>query len=290
MININNIYNIIKIFCEVDDFIKTFDKYMESRSISSNTPKNRNKSSIMSRSEIITILIMFHSSNEKTLKRFYNKTIRNNYKKEFPNLVFYNRFVELQKNCILPMLYFLGLKRTGKCTGISFIDSTRLKVCHNKRIHNHKVFKGLAKRVHISVGFFYGFKLHLVINDKGEILSFLITPGNVDDREPLKDKNFIKRIFGKIFGDKGYISTTLKELLFVDGINLITKLRKNMKGQILTNSEKVLLRKRSLIETVNDELKNIYQIEHSRYRSIANFFANLVSPVFRNLTPILKFK
>ncbi len=287
MINIHNITNITKIFCEVDDFMIFFDKNIKKKLIPCDSVKHLNTKSKLTRSEIITILIMFHSSNEKTLKHFYNTTIRNNYKKEFPNLVSYNRFVELQKNAILPMLCFLMMRRTGDCTGISFVDSTRLKVCHNKRINSNKVFKGFAQRGHTSVGFFYGFKLHLVINDKGEILSLLVTPGNVDDREPFKNQSFIKRLFGKIFGDKGYISKALKEFLFADGINLITKLKKNMKGQTLSNSEKVLLRKRSLIETVNDELKNICQIEHSRHRSIANFFCKFN---FRNNFIFLFFK
>ena len=127
------------------------------------------------------------------------------------------------------------------------------------------------------MGYFFGFKLHLVINDKGEILNFVITPGNVDDREPLKNGSFLEKVFGKLFADKGYIGQKLFEQLFVDGIQLITGLKRNMKNCLMSISDKILLRKRSIIETINDELKNTCQIEHSRHRSFGNFLTNLIS-------------
>jgi hypothetical protein len=185
--------------------------------------------------------------------------------------------VELQQKAVMPMVLFLQLCCLGKCTGISFIDSTPLRVCHIRREHSHKVFKGIATKGQCSIGWFFGFKLHIVINDKGEILDFLFTQGNVDDREPLKDKNFHDKIFGKLFGDKGYISKSLFDNLFIDGIHLITKPRKNMKNSLMLLQDKILLKKRALIETVNDELKNICQIEHTRHRSFGNFITNLIS-------------
>ena len=127
------------------------------------------------------------------------------------------------------------------------------------------------------MGWFYRFKLHLICNEMGELLSFMVTPGNVDDREPLKNKTFVEQLFGKLVGDKGYISKDIFSKLFVDGIQLITKLRNNMKGQIMTLSDKILLRKRAIIETINDELKNIAQIEHSRHRSVTGFTVNLMA-------------
>jgi hypothetical protein len=126
------------------------------------------------------------------------------------------------------------------------------------------------------MGWFYGFKLHIVINDKGDILNFMITQANVDDREPLKTENFLKDIFGKLFGDKAYISQKLVQILFVDSIHLVTGIKNNMKNCLMSMSDKILLRKRSIIETVNDELKNICQVEHSRHRSFANFISNLI--------------
>ena len=120
-------------------------------------------------------------------------------------------------------------------------------------------------------------KLHIVINDKGEFLNFRITQANVDDREPLKNESFLRAVFGKLYADKGYISEKLQQLLFVDGVHLITNIRNNMKNSLMTAADKILLRKRSVIETVNDELKNICQIEHSRHRSFTNFVTNLIA-------------
>lgn len=128
-----------------------------------------------------------------------------------------------------------------------------------------------------TVGWFHGFKLHIVINDKGEILNFAITQAHVDDRDPLKNEGFLKNIFGKLFGDKGYISKKLTEILFTDGVQLVTGIRNNMKNCLMSMNDKIMLRKRSVIETVNDELKNICQVEHSRHRSFVNFTVNLLA-------------
>lgn len=133
---------------------------------------------------------------------------------------------------------------------------------------------------------FYGFKLHLVINDRGEIIQWKLTPGNVDDRQPLKDKRFTERLFGKLFADRGYISQNLFEMLFVDNIHLVTKIKKNMKNSLMSLYGKSLLRKRSVIETVNDELKNVCQIEHTRHRAFDNFATNLIAGLIAyNLLP-----
>jgi len=196
---------------------------------------------------------------------------------EFPQLVSYNRFVELMQSAMLALIVFLKTKRLGGCTGISFIDSTPLRACHIKREHSHKVLRGLATKGQCSIGWFFGLKLHFIINDKGEILDFVLTPGNTDDRKPLSGTNLLSRIHGKLFGDKGYISKILFEQLFIDGIHLITKLRKNMKNSLMHMSDKILLRKRAVIETVVDELKNICQIEHTRHRSQEGFIVNLIS-------------
>lgn len=166
----------------------------------------------------------------------------------------------------------------GTCTGISFVDSNPLRVCRNQRILIHKTFEGLAGRGKCSMGWFFGFKIHLIINDKGEILNFMFTPGNVDDHEPLRQENFLKNIKGKLCVDKGYIGQALFENLFTSGIQLITKVKNNMKNSLMSVADKILLRKRALIETVNDELKNT-QIEHSRHRSFNNFIANSLSAI-----------
>ena len=231
----------------------------------------------MSESKIMTIVIYFHLMRFRDFKHYYLFHVCRNMRAEFPHLVSYNRFVELMQSCLLPLVVFLKIQRLGKCTGISFIDSTPLRACHIKREHSHKVLRGMATKGQCSIGWFYGLKLHFIINDKGEILDFILTPGNIDDRKPLKGTNILSRIYGKLFGDKGYISQTLFEQLFIDGIHLITKLRKNMKNSLMHFSDKIILRKRAFIETVCDELKNICQIEHTRHRSQEGFIVNLIS-------------
>ena len=270
--------NLIEIYYFADEFCKEFDKTMEARQINEDSTKKRRKRlSTLNDAEVITILIAFHLGSFRNLKHFYTRYVQIHMIQEFPQTVSYNRFVELQQKVLLPMTLFLRVMRAGSNTGISFIDSTPIRVCKNKRIFNHKVFKGIAQRGKSTMGYFFGFKLHLVVNDKGEVIEFMITPGNVDDRDPLKNVNFLKNLKGKLFADKGYVSQTLFEVLFMGGIQLVTGLRRNMKNQLMSMNDKILLRKRSVIETINDELKNICQIEHSRHRSFANFISNLIS-------------
>ena len=271
-------HKVTEIFFIIDEFDKNFEKIVSDHSLVQNTDlKQRNRKSTLSDSEVMTILILFHSGHYRDLKHYYINHVKKHMKDEFPQTVSYNRFVELQKKVVVKLAIFLKMFCLGKCTGISYIDSTPIRVCHIKREKQHKVFKGFAQKGQCSLGWFYGFKLHLIINDKGEILDFIITPGNIDNRKPLSDMNLHKRIFGKLFGDKGYISKDLFEQLFIDGVHLITKIKKNMKNSLMLLQDKIALRKRALIETVNDELKNICQVEHTRHRSFDNFVTNLLS-------------
>lgn len=269
---------ITEIYFIVDCFSQEFDTTMGGHSIKKSTTKTyKQREFVLSDSEVITILLLFHLGSYRNLKHFYVNHVQKYLASEFPKTVSYNRFVELQSKVIMKLAIFVKTYCLGNCTGISFIDSTPLRACHIKRERQNKVFKTLATKGQCSVGWFYGFKLHLIINDKGEILEFMLTQGNVDDREPLKNKSFHDKIFGKLFGDKGYISSSLFEELFIDGIHLITKIKKNMKNCLMHIHDKIALRKRSLIETVNDELKNMCQIEHTRHRSFNNFLTNLLS-------------
>ncbi|WP_268225883.1 IS982 family transposase [Sinomicrobium oceani] len=269
---------ITEIFCVVDDFCKEMNLIIDKNAIVQTTgKKKRNRKSRLSDSEVITIMILFHLKGYRCLKHFYINHVTQHMKDDFPETVSYNRFVELQKKCVLPMTIFLQTCCLGKCSGISFLDSTVLKACHYKREKQNKVFKGTAAKGRGTMGWFFGFKLHIVINERGEIIDFLITQGNVDDRQPLKDKTFHDKVFGKIFADRGYIGKDLFEKLFVDGIHLVTKIKKNMKNALVHVYDKILLRKRAVVESVNDILKNQCQIEHTRHRSFDNFITNLVS-------------
>jgi hypothetical protein len=279
---------ITEIFCAVDDFCKAFEPWLESKMIESGDRKRERKSSL-SLSEVMTILIIFHSSGYRTLKHFYHYLLdaRGDL---FPSLVSYSRFVELQPRAVMGLWGYINYSRS-KASGISFIDSTKIAVCGNKRISRNQVFKGSAKIGKSTMGWFFGFKLHLIINECGEILSCTLTTANTDDRAPVK--NLAKKLFGKLFGDKGYVSEKLTEELKEMGVELITQIKKNMKQKAHKLIDQILLRKRSIIETVNDQLKNISQIEHTRHRSIPNFltnvFAGIVAYMFQEKKPKIKF-
>jgi len=264
--------DITTVYCSVDDFWITFKEEWNKHLIELGK-SDRGPDPILSPSEMMTIFILFHQSNYRTFKHFYLGYVCTHLTKEFPKLISYSRFVHLMKNLIIPLFAYL-LQYRGEVTGISFIDSTKLQVCHNKRIPRNKVFKKIAKRGKTTAGWFYGFKLHLIINDKGEILSFLLTPGNVAD--VAMTEQLVQGITGKLFGDKGYISSKIATKLLEKGVQLFTTLRSKMKQKLMPLLDKILLRKRVLIETVNDQLKNISQIEHSRHRSVANFAVNVL--------------
>lgn len=270
---------VIEIYSLADDFMQLFSAEMRKHTLSNKKPTCAGRKPIMRDAEIITILVLFHLKGYRCLKHFYTEYVAKHMCDLFSNLLSYNRFVELQKSIMLPLAIFVKEVLLGKCTGITFVDSTPLKVCRPQRIHCHKVFKGIATRGHCSMGWFFGFKLHIICNDRGEILNFVFTPANVDDREPLNYEHFLKEVYGKLVGDKGYISSKLFERLFVDGIQMITKVKKNMKNAFISYSDKILLRKRAIIESVNDELKNICQIEHSRHRRFENFITNLLAGI-----------
>ncbi len=263
--------DLVELFCSIDDFWETFKSEWNAHLIANNS--NRGPDPQMSISEMMTLVILFHHSGYRCFKHFYTY-VQNNLYQEFPKLLSYTRFVEQKKKLFVPLFFYL-LYIKGQITGIAFVDSTSIEVCHNKRISRNKVFKKLAKRGKTTSGWFYGFKLHLIINDKGEIIAFQLTPGNVSDITMLE--TLTTGLWGKLFGDKGYISSKQAEKLFLQGVQLITGLRTKMKQKLIPLMDKILLRKRSLIETVNDQLKNISQIEHTRHRSPANFLINLLA-------------
>jgi hypothetical protein len=262
---------LLELFCAVDDFCQqqgtTAVKRLSERA------GQRVRQPRLSESEIMTIVIHFHQSGYRTFKDYYIKYVQVSLKADFPGWVSYSRFVTLMKR-VAVLLWRYACACCGTCSGISYIDSTALRVCTNHRITRHRVFAGLAARGQCSLGWFYGFKLHLVINEQGEILAFTLTSGNVDDRKPTPA--LVKRLFGKLFGDKGYLSQPLFEQLKQHGVQLITAVRANMKNRLMLIHDKLLLRKRYIIETINDQLKNQSQIEHSRHRSPVNFMTNLL--------------
>ena len=269
-----SIRDVEALYCSVDTFWQVFEPWWKRELLASGACR-RWRATRLHPSELMTIAILFQQSGYRTFKAFYTQYVQVHLRAEFPQLVSYNRCIELLRRIVIPLTVYLHTQM-GTCTGISFIDSTPLAVCHPARIHQHRVFRADARRGKTSVGWFYGFKLHLVVNDRGELLAFCLTPGNTDDRQPVS--RLARRLFGKLLGDKGYISAALAEQLLVrQGLHLITKLRKNMRNVLLPLADKLLLRKRALIESINDQLKNICQIEHTRHRSPLNFLGHLLA-------------
>jgi len=266
--------SLLELFCDVDDFCQAFEPAWKQKLVTSGECRRQRERSL-SLSEIMTIVIHFHQSQYRNFKAYYQEYVMKRLRSEFPNLVSYTRFVEFMPSALIPLSVFLRTVCFGDCSGISFIDSTSLDVCDNRRIAQHRVFDGFAARGKTSMGWFFGFKLHLVVNDRGEILNITLTPGNVDDRKPVPE--LVRNLFGKLVGDRGYISQPLfEELLNNFNIQFIVGIKSNMKNKLMPIFDKILLRKRAIIETIIDQLKNISQIEHSRHRSPINFLVNLV--------------
>lgn len=258
-----------------DDFCKEFALQQEKDTIEDKNIRHRNKPNHMGNAKIM----VFHSGSFHCFKHYYKEYVCKHLQHLFSDLLSYNRFVEQKKEVLLPLTIFIKKVLQGTCIGLSFVDSTPLRVCCNQRILVHKTFERLAERRKGSMGWFFEFKLHLIINDKGEILNFMFSLGNVDNRAPLKQGKFLKNIKEKLCTDKEYIIQGLFKDLFLNGIQLVTKVKNNMRNSLMNIADKILLRKRALIETVNDELKNITQIEHSRHCSFSNFITNSLSAI-----------
>ncbi|UCG35574.1 MAG: IS982 family transposase [Candidatus Omnitrophota bacterium] len=280
---------IIEIFCDLDDFCKDFFQGQAAK-VLPNPNRKRRRECRMSISEIMTIIVLFHLSHYRTFKDFYHECVLFHLRNYFPQLVSYNRFVELQASVIAPLTAYLLSKR-GKETDLYYVDSSPIKVCHNRRIYKHKVFKGIAERGKHSMGWFFGFKLHLAINHKGELMNFCFTIGNKSDLSVLRF--LLKNLKGLAAGDKGYISKQKTEELTKQGLQFITKIRKNMKQKMMSSFAKFFLSKRGVVETVIEQLKSICQIEHTRHRSPFNFITNLLAAlaayVLKPRKPSLKF-
>ena len=246
-------YKVTELFCIIDEFCKHFDAENAGNLLEDNsgTKRGRRQASL-SDSEIMTILLYFHFGTFRNFKHYYLFFIKGTMKSYFPKAVSYNRFVELESRVFFQLMFFLNLGAFVRCTGITFVDSTMIPVCHNLRRYANKVFKGIATDGKGTMGWCHGFKLHLACNDRGEIIAFVLTGANVSDKDPNVFKVLAKRLYGKLFADKGYIS----QKLFYD---------------------RMMLRKRYIIETINDMLKNTAQIVHLRHRSVNNFVMNLIS-------------
>ncbi len=268
-------HQLIELYCNIDDFCRKYKEDLDEISIEEDPKKRKRKRvSKMSLSEIMTISIFYKQLKFSNFKAYYKEHVEQYLRPFFPDLVAYSTFTKLMKKCVLPMYCLLEYLK-GKCTGLSIVDSTSLIICRSPRRYSHKLFKGIARSGKSSLGWFFGFKLHVIINHFGEIVNFMLTSGNVNDTKPVPELS--KGLFGKLFGDRGYISKKLFKTLFQNGVEMVTKIKKNMKNKLMSLKDKLLLKKRMVIESVFNKLKNVYDINHSRHRSKANFLVNLFS-------------
>nr|WP_320109869.1 IS982 family transposase [Wolbachia endosymbiont (group A) of Icerya purchasi] len=282
--------DITKLFCLVDDFCRDIEKNFAGKLLPNG--KKPTRTTEIEHSEIMTIILLYQQSPCKNFKTFYLHYLTLLYKSEFPKLPSYTRFVALKPRVLWHLAMLLHwLCGQSENTGISYIDTTPIAVCHAKRISKNKVFAGIAKLSKSTYGWFFGFKLHMVINENGEIHALTLTKGNVDDRIPVP--NLTEKLTGLLFGDKGYIAKELFQKLFDRGLKLVTKVKKGMKNTLISLNEKILLRKRSIIETVFGYLKNRLEIEHTRHRSPVDFlvhiFSTLISYSIKSKKPSISY-
>lgn len=268
---------ITELFVEIDDFCKSFlpqwKQYILSEGESS---EPRGPEAGLIASEIMTILILYHCSNCKHFKNFYKGLILTALGGYFPGVPSYNRFLELVPKVMVPMTFFL-MSKMGKKTGVYYIDSTPLPVCHNLRIKRHKVFKGLATMGKTSTGWFFGFKLHLVFNNHNEVVALHISPANTHDTKPVR--TLTKGLLGKLFGDKGYLGQKLVQDLLKRGLHLMTRVRKNMQSIPMTLTDKILLNARNMAETIIGHIKEFSSLNLPRHRSVTNAFVHICAAI-----------
>jgi hypothetical protein len=281
--------DITALYCCLDDFCKVFAEWETHQLIPS--PGRRQRSGKLSRAEMLFIMVLFHLSAYKNFKTFYLYGIGCQHRACFRDLPHYDRFVSLMPRLFAPLMVLLH-SLSGEETGLYFGGSSKLAVCHNRRIDRHRVFDGLAARGKTSMGWFFGLKLHFVINHKGQIMALKITSGNIADSSVLDE--ITRHLTGKLYADKGYISREMFHTLWQRGLHLITGIRRNMRnhlmvlgeagqgstgaaGGIARRGDKIMLRKRFVIETVLDILKSEMGLEHTRHRSPVNAMVHVLS-------------
>jgi hypothetical protein len=264
--------DITALYCCLDDFCKVFADWEAHQLIPS--PRRRQRSGKLSRAEMLFIMVLFHLSPYKNFKTFYLYGIGCQHRACLRDLPHYDRFVSLMPRLFVPLMVLLH-SLSGEESGVYFADSSKLAVCHNCRIGRHRVFDGLAARGKTSTGWFFGLKLHFVINHKGQIMALKITPGNTADSTVLDEIS--QHLRGKLYADKGYISREVFTKLWQRGLHLITGIRRNMRNHLMLLGDTIMLRKRFVIETVLDILKSEMGLEHTRHRSPVNAMVHILS-------------
>jgi hypothetical protein len=269
---------LVEDFCQFDDFCQAFGPHWQARLLSQEAQpaKKRGPQAGLADSEIMTILVLYHSSQFRHFRTFYEGVVLTLLRSAFPKAPCYARFIAVTKHVWVPLTVFL-LSRMGRRTGIYYIDSTPLPVCHPRRINRHKVFAGLAERGKTSTGWFFGFKLHLVFNHDRQIVALTLTPGNVHDTTPVP--HLTRDLIGKLFADKGYVGKDLAQRLLRRGLILMTPMRRNMKRLPVSFFDKALLNGRNIVETIIGHIKEFSSLRLPKHRSVCNAFTHLTAAI-----------
>jgi hypothetical protein len=268
---------LVEIYVHCDDFIKDFMNHYKRTTVGPKTRRKPTREPALSASEIICICIYYHLSGFKCFQYYYYKVVQKQLLHDFPNLVSYERFIALCPR-VMPLLFaYLNFGRIGKPTGIYYSDSKKLPVCDNRRIHQNRVFRDMADRGKSSTGWFFGFKVFIVVNQFGQLMKCGINKASKADNNFDWMMQLFEGFKGLMFTDKGFISSAAFEKLYQKGLKLITGIRSNMKNKLMNWNEKLLHKKRGMIEAVNDILMTVCDIDHTRHRSPFNFFVNLFS-------------
>lgn len=267
-----------RLFIFADDACQALENYVKTHWLEKeNSPQKKTKRPALRESEIITILVYYHYSGYKNFEYYYKQFVLTDLESYFPKAPSYSHFLTLESRVgILLAILMQTLCKKATKTNIYYIDSKKIPVCDNLRIHSHQVFKGLAARGKSSTGWFYGFKVHLVINNWGEIVSFQLSAANQSDNHVDILTHLLSHLQGICVGDKGYL-TQLWAKFYEDGLKIVHKIRNNMKNKLLSVSEKYYLVKRGVIESVNDILASVFDLTHTRHRKAENAFCHILS-------------
>jgi hypothetical protein len=274
-----NAMDLTTIFCQADEFCKYYEKNAPKELLERDSCEVMRRGCSMSRSELMALTIYYAalSTELKTFKAFY-KYRYDELKSAFPGLLSYNRIIELREELLTPLaMFFISL--FAHCTGTSWIDSTKIIACHNKRQYSHKTLKAIAAKGKTGDGWFYGLKLHAVVNEFSEFVMIMLTPGNVADNSEAVINTCTRHLQGLLFGDKGYILSPERwRELYERGLKLIHGLRANMRNKFVSLDEKLLLSKRANIcESPFSKLKDRMSLQSTKHRSLYGFFCNTLT-------------
>jgi len=263
--NCNEWETLYHIFDRIDDLLKAMSISLRRKLLADLKPKGGRPSGL-SLPAILTLGIFRFATGVKDVKHYHRKLV-SSYSQELGRIPNYGNFNALMNQAtpyVIFLLEWICYSNKSTSNGAYFLDATSLKVCENKRIFDHKVCEDIAQRGKSSMGWFFGFKLHVVCDSLGRLVSLLITPGNTDDRKFVL--KLLKGLKGLCVADAGYVSKKLMHELYEQGLLLLTDVRNSMK-RLMSEAQHAVLKLRQRIEGIFSCLKHRLKAEASIARS-----------------------